>query len=393
MLSEQSRTQLSSSLSFSSGEHKPSLIFSPRTFPSHTLAQFVKLLSSQEEHLQFFIVSSINIFLYENDLRVEDFSLEKFSGGGTNLADVVFVLDVSGSMGDEKDQVVAYLEEFADSLEMRGFDYQIGLVTFSTDIDHVVDLTSDIASIRQTLNSIVLWGGVEDSPLALYTASELSFRSGSRRNIIWITDEEYPEHSYSVENVVNRMLSMDITVHGVGPLFLQTTWFNPIVIPTGGTFYNIDGNFRDILLDVTRLDAQDMYMLQYTTSRTQGENISLKLEVHYGGLGGIKNYNFIPKSSTAAYYKLACYPNPFNPEINFQIQKPQHLTGDISIYNLLGQRIHKFELPAVTTHKIVWNGRNENGSPVGSGFYIVQLILRDSQEIKHRESTRILHLK
>ncbi len=334
-----------------------------------------------------------NIFLFENETRIHDFGLEKYSGGGSNLADVVFVLDVSGSMGDEKDQVVAYLEEFADSLEMRGFDYQIGLVTFSTDIDNVVDLTKDISHIRQVLNNISLWGGVEDSPLALYTASELSFRAGSRRNIIWITDEAYPEHSYTVEQVVNRMLTMDITVHGVGSLSLQTDWFNPIVIPTGGNFYNITGNFRDILLDVTRMESQDIYLLTYKTDISSGNEILLKLEVHYGGLGVVKTYNISTKAGTQSYYKLICYPNPFNPEINLQIYKPQHLSGEVSVYNVLGQRIQKFQLPPVSTHKIVWNGRNDQGSPVGSGFYIVQLILKDAQGIKYRESTRILHLK
>jgi Mg-chelatase subunit ChlD len=338
-------------------------------------------------------LSAENIFLYENQLRIQDFSLGKYSDGGSNLADVVFVLDVSGSMGDEKDQVVAYLEEFADSLEMRGFDYQIGLVTFSTELDKIVDLTTNIEYIRQVLNSISLWGGVEDSPLALYTASEMSFRNGSRRNIIWITDEEYPEHSYTVEQVVNRMLSMDITVHGVGLLSLQTDWFNPIVIPTGGNFYNIDGNFRDILLDVTRFEAQDRYQLEYQSSLSASTAIDLKLEVHYAGLGVLKTYSFSSKGATQSDYNLLCYPNPFNPEITLQLKKPPNLSGQISIYNMLGQIVRLFELPEVSTHKIVWDGRNLQGQHVGSGFYIVQLILRDPQGIRHRESTRILHLK
>ncbi len=338
-------------------------------------------------------LSEDNIFLFENSARVQDFSLGKFSGGVSNLADVVFVLDVSGSMGDEKDQVVAYLQEFADSLVSRGYDYQIGLVTFSTDIDRTIDLTKDIEYIRQVLNSISLWGGVEDSPLALYRASELSFRPGSRRNIIWITDENYPEHSYTVEQIVNRMLLMDITVHGVGLLSLQTDWFNPIVLPTGGNFYDIGGNFRDILLDVTRFEVQDLYSLKYTTAKPSGESMTLTLEVHYAGLGVIKTYNISTETGKQSQNLLTCFPNPFNSEITLKVQKVIDLTGDISIFNILGQRINKFIVAKNAVHTIKWNGRNNQDDQVGSGFYIVQLTLRNSHGIIYRESTRILYLK
>jgi hypothetical protein len=186
---------------------------------------------------------------------------------------------------------------------------------------------------------------------------------------------------------------MDITVHGVGLTALQTAWFNPIVIPTGGTFYNIDGNFRDILLDVTRFEAQDTYSLKYTSKKSAGETIMLKMEVHYAGLGGIKIYNISSKTGKQMLSKLECFPNPFNPEITLQIYKPDKFTGDVVIYNILGQRIHKFDIPQTAEHRIIWNGYNDRGLQVGSGIYIVQLTLRNSQGITHRESTRILYLK
>jgi Mg-chelatase subunit ChlD len=334
-----------------------------------------------------------NIFLYESGQRIKDFSLEKYTGGGTTLADVVFVLDVSGSMGDEKAQIVAYLSEFADSLVMRGYDYQIGLVTFSTTIDRVVDLTTDVEHIKQTLNAIALWGGVEDSPLAIYTASEMSFRAGSQRTIIWITDEEYPEHSYTVEQIVDRMLLMGITVHGVGPTYLQTDWFNPIIIPTGGNFYDIDGNFRDILLDVTRFKSQDLYQLRYQSQLAASEQIDITLEVHYGGLGVIKNYLIPPQGGVQSSSHLSCFPNPFNPQITLAVKKDSKYSGELNIFNILGQRIHHFNLDRKVEHIIIWDGRNEQGILLGSGFYIVQLLLKDGMGIQHRESAKILYLK
>jgi len=334
-----------------------------------------------------------NIFLYENNSRILSYDLEKFQGGGSALADIVFVLDVSGSMGDEINQVRNYLGEFADSLVARDFDYQIGVVTFSTTIDLVIDMTKDINFIKTKLSQINLWGGVEDSPAALYRATQLSLRPGSKRNIIWVTDEEYPETSYTKTQIVNRMLEMDFRVHGVGPLYLQTTWFNPIVLPTGGNFYDITGNFRDILLDVSRMKVQDKYSLTYKSPGNIGAN-TIRLQIHYAGLGGETTTSYSVPTFSRIANALVCYPNPFNPEVKININASQESVGQVGIYNLLGQKIRQYELYKNSPRQIIWNASDEQGLPVSSGVYIVLLELHDKDGNKvSRESQKILYLK
>jgi len=265
-------------------------------------------------------LSTENIFLYENGSKITNYNLDKFHIDGSNLADVCFVLDCSGSMGDDIEDVKNNLNEFADSLKAKGFDYQIGVVTFSTDVDDVWDFTNDIEQVKQNLDGINLWGGWEDSPAALYRASELSWRPQSRRTIIWITDEPYPEHSYTKEEIVNRMLSMGIVVHGVGLNNLQTDWFNPILIPTGGNFYDINGNFRDILMDVTNFSSQYIYKLSYKTPDEQMGSNEIKLTIQYEGLGTHKTFVYSNSGKTDANKTLTFFPNPFNPEITFLIE-------------------------------------------------------------------------
>jgi Mg-chelatase subunit ChlD len=334
-----------------------------------------------------------NIFLYENGLRIKDVRLEKYSSGGSTLADIVFVLDISGSMGNEIDQVRDYLGEFADSLAARGYDYQIGVVTFSTTVDNVWDFTNDIEQVKNNLATINLWGGTENSPAALYKGSELSFRAGSRRNIIWITDEAYPEHSYTKVQVVDRMLALDITVHGVGLTSLQTDWFNPIVLPTGGNFYNINGNFRDILLDVSRFESQDQYNLTFVSPIASSGTRELELKIHYAGLGGKQTYQYSQSQKSQFEKHLVCFPNPFNPEITLQIDHSNFVKADVHIYNILGQCVKHFPLTRTPLHKLVWNARSQNDVNVGSGFYIIQLSLLDKQGTFHRESEKVLYLK
>jgi Mg-chelatase subunit ChlD len=334
-----------------------------------------------------------NIFLYENDTRIQEYEFDKYIIGGSNLADIVFVLDCSGSMQDNIDAVRDNLNEFADSLMAKGYDYQIGVVTFSTTVDDVWDFTNDIEQIKANLTSVGLWGGVEDSPAALYTATELSWRPGSRRNIIWITDEPYPEHTYTKEEIVDRMLYMGITVHGVGENSLQTDWFNPIVMPTGGNFYDIYGNFRDIMLDVTNFGSQFLYSIKYNSSNAESGSNTIKLEIHFEGLGGQKIFIYEPPAGKPGISSLVCYPNPFNPQITFQFNQQNIIDGQISIYNMLGQRVKKIQLSKNSPQQITWNARDDYGRSIVSGVYIVHLSVTETDGKKHNESARILHLK
>ncbi|RJP68331.1 MAG: VWA domain-containing protein [Ignavibacteriales bacterium] len=338
-------------------------------------------------------LASENIFLYENGIRIEDYSIEKFASGGSNLTDVVFVLDVSGSMGDNIQQVVNYVGEFADSLVKRGFDYQIGIVTFSTTVDKVYDFTKDIELIKQRLANYPLWGGIEDSPAALYRGSELSFRPGSVRNIIWVTDEEYPTTTYTKQQVVDRMLAMDIKVHGVGLTSLKSDWFDPIVIPTGGNFYDIYGNFRDVLLDVSRMKSQDVYLLKFNSKLSNYAGKELKLVIHYDGLGTIKSYSYPSTQAAVTQSALRFYPNPFNPTITFSVSGKGYQNGSIRIFNILGECVKSFSLNEMMFDKISWDARNDLGLPVAAGFYIVQLSLKSNQQKEHIETAKILYLK
>lgn len=68
--------------------------------------------------------------------------------------------------------------------------------------------------------------------------------------------------------------------------------------------------------------------------------------------------------------KVACYPNPFNSNINFYIDRSQSLenkAGKLLIYNCLGQVVKSID---ITGRKhIMWSGRDESGKVVNTGVY------------------------
>ncbi|MBN2281068.1 MAG: VWA domain-containing protein [Candidatus Marinimicrobia bacterium] len=340
-------------------------------------------------------LSEENIFLYENETRINDFELGFFESDGSNLADIVFVMDCSGSMGNEIAAVKDNINDFAQRLLDKGYDFQVGVITFSTTVDDVWDFTNDLDQIKNNLSSVVLWGGVEDSPSALMRATELSWRDRSKRSIVWITDEAYPTTQYSKEQVVAKMLEMGITVHGVGLNSLQTDWFNPIVNPTGGNFYDINGNFKDILLDIANMGSEYKYMISYGSIFLENTQNDIYLKLRYNGLGCQSIFTYdVPSDGTLSKEVLTVYPNPFNERINFVLNLQDLSKTKMYIYNLLGKKIMEYTLPhSPGYHKIAWNGRDMQGHDVSTGMYIIQLAGIDGNGDKFMRTHKILYLK
>jgi|GEM_PF-3148772 len=69
------------------------------------------------------------------------------------------------------------------------------------------------------------------------------------------------------------------------------------------------------------------------------------------------------------------YPNPFNPITQVKYGLAEETTVNISVYNLLGQRIatlvDKSQSPGY--HTITWDATNDFGSPVSSGVYFIRI--------------------
>ncbi|NIS47837.1 MAG: choice-of-anchor B family protein [Aliifodinibius sp.] len=69
------------------------------------------------------------------------------------------------------------------------------------------------------------------------------------------------------------------------------------------------------------------------------------------------------------------YPNPFNPSttIAYQIPSESHVT--LTIYNALGQPIRTLvnEQKSVGGYTINWDGKDNRGRPLGTGFYFYQI--------------------
>jgi hypothetical protein len=74
------------------------------------------------------------------------------------------------------------------------------------------------------------------------------------------------------------------------------------------------------------------------------------------------------------------YPNPFNPTTSIQFDILQRALTDISVYNLLGQKVATLvsrEL-AAGVYTTSWNGQSDRGTPATSGVYFVRMSARSA---------------
>lgn len=91
----------------------------------------------------------------------------------------------------------------------------------------------------------------------------------------------------------------------------------------------------------------------------------------------------------AATGLLGAYPNPFHSgtQLKYALASPAQIT--VSVYNIKGSRVRLLQSAAAQPgiHRLVWDGRDENGTEVGSGVYYV--VLRAGRQVFSRKLTLI----
>ncbi|RKX23883.1 MAG: hypothetical protein DRP45_09440 [Candidatus Zixiibacteriota bacterium] len=78
------------------------------------------------------------------------------------------------------------------------------------------------------------------------------------------------------------------------------------------------------------------------------------------------------------------YPNPFNPTTNIEFSTDQPGDVKLEVYNIAGQRVNTLIDGYVESGSttVVWNGTDESGAQVASGFYFYRLATDQGEETR-----------
>jgi len=183
----------------------------------------------------------------------------------------------------------------------------------------------------------------------LYTRDVKNSRSGSWNWNLLI----------NLENMLEDGIFSDIIrISAKGAEKIPADYIFRIINPADGS--SADLRNEDFLLDIE-------------ISHAEGEPwlIPLYLEV-------------IPSGSNLGEreaFSASNYPNPFNPETTISYNLPAESFVYLEIYNLKGQLVKKLvgESQPSGMHKVVWNGCDQQGREVASGFYFYRLKTKDNQ--------------
>ena len=97
------------------------------------------------------------------------------------------------------------------------------------------------------------------------------------------------------------------------------------------------------------------------------------------------------------FYLKQNYPNPFNPVTIIEFGLQQTARVDLTIFNLLGQKVVSLVSGVQSTgmHHISWNGKNANNMTLASGIYIYQINVKDtnSGKILFKKQEKMILLK
>jgi hypothetical protein len=167
-------------------------------------------------------------------------------------ADVVFVVDYSGSMGGDIVQIINNLSAFEGALTGAGIDATFGAVQFGQynnggNPQLLTDLTTS-AGVSAALNAALpVTGGFEPGSLATtFALNNMSWRAGAVKNIILITDEDDDS-----TNAQNAAANAGLTAAGAlfnviaDPTFVNTVAdYSAMATTHGGQLFNIN-SFRN----------------------------------------------------------------------------------------------------------------------------------------------------
>ena len=190
-------------------------------------------------------------------------------------ADIVFLIDTTGSMWDEIQNVKNNINRFADRLEEEGVSVRWALLEYR-------DITCDgsastkiiyrgssewyinVTEYERAIASLSVDGGGDRPETvidALAAANRLESRAGAKTFYIVVTDADYKtENNYGVRDMadmIGRLNERDI----ITSVVTKTSYYSvyrTLTDATGGLLANIDGNFANELWNLSDLITEEV---------------------------------------------------------------------------------------------------------------------------------------
>ncbi|HEX2897352.1 MAG TPA: T9SS type A sorting domain-containing protein, partial [candidate division Zixibacteria bacterium] len=138
--------------------------------------------------------------------------------------------------------------------------------------------------------------------------------------------------------------------------------------PDGIAKYDLQSGLP-VLADLGGLKGSQISVENGTIATTDGSSINIYFGENIESDGG----NGVARDNGLKLYEN--YPEPFNSSTTIQFELPTSTLAELSIFNLLGQRVRVLinRTFDAGVHKVSWDGKDELGGDVSSGIYFYRL--------------------
>ena len=208
-------------------------------------------------------------------------------------------------------------------------------------------------------------------------------------NLLTFTDTQVPNgpHSYRVVAVYEYGNSSAIQVNVIVGLVMNPPQNLTYIVeqnnvtlswepPEDGSDYELVGyrvSRDNMFLEFTSIDELSFTDLEVPN----GEYVYSVIAVYQFFMSSTVSVevivNVVSDKDITAYNTILAgnYPNPFNPETTIKFDLASGSSVLLEIYNIKGQKINTLVNSdfRAGSHKVVWNGIDDNGSSVSIGFY------------------------
>jgi hypothetical protein len=191
--------------------------------------------------------------------------------GAGGIADIVFVIDTTGSMGGIINNVRNNVNLFASMLvDEYNIDANFALVEFRDILADGMDSTrvhtnghsnwfTTVSGLHSALGGLSVGGGGDwpETPIdGLEMARRLDFRTNAAQFIVLVTDADYHvDNRYGISGMaeMSSLFSESDMIVSVISADWYHDLYSPLFATTGGLFANIYGNFSSTLIELAAM--------------------------------------------------------------------------------------------------------------------------------------------
>lgn len=200
--------------------------------------------------------------------------------------------------------------------------------------------------------------------------------SAPRMQMIGATSDISGFPSFALDTARLRLLNWSV-YHYPFMLFVDTFWPRPPTVPL----------FRTVLAPTDTSDwanqpcaviGPQMIVMAFPLYFMDRDTAKMILETCIDTLRGRPISNTVPQQNeivpiTSKLYTN--YPNPFNPSTVIRFDLVRSGQTRLAVYNLLGQKVAILRegFMPMGSHEVRWNGKDQQGSDLGTGIYFVRL--------------------